>query len=181
MKIYTKKGDGGTTSLFGGGQVEKSSLRVEACGSADELNCLLGVILTEDDTSEIKNKLRRIQNELFILGTDLATPLEVRIKIPRIKESYTLRLEKEIDVWEEKLPKLKNFIVPGGSSTGAKLHLARARVRCLERNIVALALSSSLNPNILPYINRLSDWFFVFARRTNFICKVPEELWVGRG
>lgn len=169
------------TSLFGGERVEKNSLRIEACGAVDELNCLIGVILAEDGANEIKSKLGRIQNELFVLGTDLATPLEIKITIPRIKKSYTSRLEKEIDSWEENLPKLKNFIVPGGSPTGAKLHLARARARCLERNIVTLARSNSLNPNILPYINRLSDWFFVFARRTNFIYKVPEELWVGRG
>lgn len=181
MKIYTKKGDYGTTTLFGGKRVTKNSLRVKACGIADELNCLLGVILAEDVSSEIKDKLGRIQNELFILGTDLATPLELEIEIPRIKKYYIIRLEKEIDLWERSLPKLKNFIMPGGGSTGSKLHLARARVRCLERNIVTLALANSLNTNILPYINRLSDWFFVFARRTNFVDKVPEKLWIGRG
>ncbi len=181
MRIYTKTGDKGTTSLFGGQRVEKNSLRVEACGGADELNCLLGVIVAEDKSTEIKNKLHRIQNELFVLGADLATPADVKIKIPRIQKSYISRLEKEIDLWDKKLPKLKNFIVPGGSLTGAKLHLARAQARCLERNIVALACSNSLNSNILPYINRLSDWFFVFARRTNFVYEAPEEVWVGRG
>lgn len=181
MKIYTKKGDAGTTSLFGGKRVEKNSLRVEANGKADELNSLIGVIVAEGVPAEIEKKLRRIQLELFVLGADLATPLDVKVKIPRIKKDFAVRLEKEIDGWEKNLPKLKNFIVPGGGRPGSRLHLARATARCLERNIVTLDRLERLNKHILPYVNRLSDWFFVVARRTNFLEKSPESVWVGRG
>ena len=180
MKIYTKKGDRGETSLFGGQKVDKNSLRVEAYGKADELNSLIGVIIAEDVPKNVLNKLGRIQNELFILGTDLATPMDVKIKVPRIKKFDTVRLEKEIDAWEKELPKLKNFIVPGGSKTGSKLHLARATSRCLERIVVALDRNDRLNPAVLSYVNRLSDWFFVLARHTNFEAGSKEIVWKGR-
>jgi len=180
MKIYTKKGDRGETSLFGGQKVDKNSLRVEAYGKADELNSLIGVIIAEDVPKNVLNKLGRIQNELFILGTDLATPMDVKIKVPRIKKFDTVRLEKEIDAWEKELPKLKNFIVPGGSKIGSKLHLARATSRCLERIVVALDRNDRLNPAVLSYVNRLSDWFFVLARHTNFEAGSKEIVWKGR-
>lgn len=179
-KIYTKKGDRGETSLFGGQKVDKNSLRVEAYGKADELNSLLGVIIAEDVPRDVYQKLARIQNELFILGTDLATPADVKIKVPRIKKNNTSSLEREIDIWQKELPKLTNFIVPGGSSAGSKLHLARATSRCLERIVVALDRQDRLNPAILPYVNRLSDWFFVLARHTNFVAKSKETVWRGR-
>jgi cob(I)alamin adenosyltransferase len=180
MKIYTKKGDRGETSLFGGQKVDKNSLRVEAYGKVDELNSLLGVIISEDAPKNVFKKMARIQNELFILGTDLATPIDIKIKVPRIKKNFTTKLEKEIDTWEKELPKLKNFIVPGGSRAGSKLHLARATSRCLERIVVALDRSDRLNPTILPYVNRLSDWFFVLARHTNFMANSKETVWKGR-
>ncbi|MBI3341964.1 cob(I)yrinic acid a,c-diamide adenosyltransferase [Candidatus Curtissbacteria bacterium] len=180
MKIYTKTGDQGTTSLFGGKRVDKNSLRVEAYGKVDELNSYLGVILTGEESRDISSKLQRIQLELFTLATDLATPSDVKIKVPRISKRDVTRLEKEIDDWEKNLPKLRNFIVPGGSKIGAMLHLARTQARCLERIVVSLDRTDRLNGNILPYINRLSDWFFVFARRTNLEAKQPEKIWQGR-
>lgn len=180
MKIYTKTGDGGTTSLFGGERVLKNSLRVEAYGKADEINSLIGVILCEDPSVGISKKLVRIQNELFILGTDLATPVTVKIKVPRIKQDFIIRLEREIDRMEADLPRLKNFILPGGSKTGSRLHLARSVVRCLERILVTLDHQDKINPKILPYINRLSDWFFVLARHANWAQNIKEVPWVKR-
>lgn len=181
VKIYTKTGDAGVTSLLGGKRVDKNDKRVEAYGTCDELNSLVGMVISEGPDSKTCAKLLRIQQELFVLGTDLATPMEIRIKVPRVKKSFTARLEKEIDWWDRSLPELKNFIVPGGSKTGALLHLARARCRCLERILVGLDRTDSLNKQILPYVNRLSDWFFVLARHTNHVAGSEEVIWRGRG
>lgn len=179
MKIYTKTGDSGMTSLFGGKRVSKDSLRVEACGKCDELNSQLGVIMSENPPTEIAKKLLRIQQEIFVLGADLATPISVNLKVPRVKKSFTNRLEREIDVMESGLPKLKNFILPGGGKVGARLHLARSAVRCLERILVTLGYQDKLNPKIFPYINRLSDWFFVLARHANWAQNFKEVPWIG--
>ena len=181
VKIYTKSGDRGQTSLFGGQKVEKSDLRIEAYGNVDELNSLIGVILAEDLSLEISKKLVRIQNELFVLGSDLATPLNIKIKIPRVVKSFTNRLEKEIDSWQKDLPQLKKFILPGGSKVGAKLHLARSTARRTERSIVRLASQENINERDIIYINRLSDWFFVLARFVNKVEKIKETEWKGRG
>lgn len=177
VKIYTKTGDTGSTSLFGGGRVLKNSLRVEAYGKADELNSLLGVVVAEDPSRDISRKILRIQNEIFILGTDLATPLTVKLKVPRIKNNFTARLEAEIDAMEGNLPKLKNFILPGGTKVGSRLHLARSVSRCLERILVTLDREDKINPKILPYVNRLSDWFFVLARHANWAQNFKEVIW----
>lgn len=180
MKIYTKTGDDGTTSLFGGKRVNKNSLRVEAYGKADEINCLLGTIIAEDSPKEIRIKLLRIQQEFFVLGADLATPRELKLKIPRIQKTFTTRLEREIDEMEKKLPKLKNFILPGGGKVGSKLHLARSTVRCLERILVTLGHRDRINTKILPYVNRLSDWLYVLARHANKLENYKEVPWRGR-
>lgn len=181
MKIYTKGGDRGTTSLFGGKRIDKDNLRIEAYGNVDELNSLVGTILAENPYSDISKKLLRMQKELFVLGSDLATPREVRIKIPRVKRSFTNRLEKEIDAWQKKLPKIKKFVLPGGTKIGARLHLARTLARRAERKIVALSKQEKINVNAQIYINRLSDWFFVAARYVNKIDHVKETTWKGRG
>jgi len=176
VRIYTRTGDNGVTALFGGKRVDKNDVRVEACGTCDELNSLIGVVVYECSGGTGK-KLLRIQNELFVLGGDLATPLEVKVSVPRVRKNFTARLEREIDAWDKSLPVLKNFIVPGGSRIGAMLHLARARCRCLERIVVRLDRTDSLNRHVLPYINRLSDWFFVLARHTNYEAKSGEIIW----
>lgn len=181
MKIYTKTGDRGTTSLFGGKRVAKDSGRIDAYGYVDELNSLVGTILAENPNSDISKKLLRIQTELFVLGSNLATPREVRIKIPRVTKTFTNRLEKEIDIWEKKLPKIKKFVLPGGTKIGAGLHLARTVARRAEREIVALSKQEKINVNAQIYINRLSDWFFVAARYVNKIDHVKEKTWKGRG
>ncbi len=181
MKIYTKTGDSGTTSLFGGKRVDKNSLRIEAYGCVDELNSLIGVIVAGKPPADVLKKLIRVQAELFILGTDLATPTDVKVKIPRITKGFVARTEKEIDAMEKRLPNLKNFILPGGSKIGSQLHLARTVARRTERRIVELSQAERINQNSLIYINRLSDWLFVMARYINSLEKVKEITWKGRG
>jgi len=200
-KVYTKTGDSGTTSLFGGKRVDKNSARIRAYGEVDELNSLIGVIVSDlrhsgeqsdsrtdsgqarmtDQKLVINKKLLRIQTELFVLGANLATPSDVKTKVPKITKRHIKRLEEEIDSWSDKLPKLRNFILPGGSTIGSKLHLARTVARRAERSIVNLTAQEKINKNILPYINRLSDWFFVMARYVNKGEKQEEKVWRGRG
>jgi len=186
VKIYTKTGDSGTTSLFGGKRIDKDSARIQAYGEVDELNSLIGTILADlegvrplSGVKPLKKKLLRIQEELFVLGADLAAPIEVKVKVPRIKKSFITRLEKEIDGWEKQLPKLKNFILPGGSQVGSKLHLARSVARRAERAIVNLDRTDVINKSAVVYLNRLSDWFFVAARYVNKLENVKENLWRG--
>lgn len=180
MKIYTRTGDSGTTSLFGGERASKHSIRVKSIGYIDELNALLGTVLAESPDKNVTGLLVRIQGELFVLGADLATPNTAKTKVTRIKKPFTTRFEKEIDRMDQELPKLKNFILPGGSSAGAKLHLARTIARRAERAIVTLADEEKINHAILPYINRLSDWLFVLARYVNKLEEKPEQIWKGR-
>lgn len=180
MKIYTKSGDKGKTFLFGGRKVNKNDLRIAAYGNVDELNSLIGVILAEDPPEEISKKLTRIQNELMVLGSDLASPMDVTTTIPRVTQPYVSRLEKEIDSWQKKLPQLKKFILPGGGRIGSKLHLARAVTRRSERSIANLANQEKINAKVLMYVNRLSDWFFVAARQNNKIESIKEVQWLGR-
>lgn len=206
VKIYTKAGDSGTTSLFGGKRVDKDAARIEAYGNVDELNSLIGVILSDllslrgpqrrsnleiatpsltwlamtYGVKNIKDKLIRVQTELFVLGADLSSPVDLKVKIPRITRSFITRLEKEIDTWSKELPQLKKFILPGGSAVGANLHLARAVARRTERSIAVLAKQEKINENAQVYINRLSDWFFVAARYVNKLEKIEEKVWKGR-
>ena len=181
MKIYTKTGDSGTTSLFGGKRLTKDDLRVEADGNVDELNSLLGTVLSEQPPDNIAKKLLRIQEELFVLGTGLASPGILKVKIPRVKKPFITRLEQEIDSWDKNLPKLRNFILPGGSKVGSQLHLARSVARRAERSIAALSQNEKINKNAQIYINRLSDWLFVLARYVNKLEGQEEKIWKGRG
>jgi len=164
-RVYTKTGDKGLTSLIGGNRVSKSSARVEAYGDVDELNSVLGVVLAEVKDEEIKNIIKEIQNDLFIIGADLASPPE--IQVPRIDKERIGELEKTIDKLLEELGPLKEFILPSGSGGGPYIHLARAVSRRAERRIVKLMEEEQLNENVLVYINRLSDLLFVMARIEN--------------
>ncbi len=180
MKIYTKTGDKGTTSLFGGKRVSKSESRISAYGTVDELNASIGVILSENVDVQTKEILIKVQNQLFTLGSDLATPLnesKIRIELPRVKKEMTLFLEKSIDKIESGLPELKNFILPGGIKSAALLHFSRTVCRRAERNVVELMAREQINTEIVKYLNRLSDLLFSLARYENMVNDEPEEEW----
>lgn len=178
MKIYTRSGDEGKTSLFAGGRVSKNHARLHAYGTVDELNSVLGVVLAVGVPEPLSASLHRIQNELFVLGADLATPLEASTSyLVRVPAKLTETLEVEIDAWEATLPPLKHFILPGGSLCGALLHQARTICRRAERWVVALQDNEEINTEALRYLNRLSDWLFVAARYANHALEVPEIIW----
>ena len=177
MKIYTKAGDGGETSLYGGQKVWKNAVRVETYGTVDECNAVLGAAVTAIDDAEVKAVLTRIQGELFEVGADLATPAERGDTVPRVRSEETARLEAEIDRFEAELEPLRHFILPGGSAAGAYLHLARAICRRAERHLVTLTQAEEINPEVGKYLNRLSDYLFVLARLVNHRSGVPETKW----
>jgi cob(I)alamin adenosyltransferase len=162
-KIYTKTGDGGSAGLVDGSRVSKSSLRMAAIGEVDEANAAIGVAIAALDNDTIADHLLEIQNDLFDLGADVATPGEIDGAL-RIVISQVRRLEDDIDVMNTGLPPLESFILPGGSAAVASLHLARAIVRRAERAAVTLHEAEPLNPQLLAYLNRLSDHLFVAAR-----------------
>lgn len=177
MKAYTGTGDKGETSLYGGTRVEKANPRVEAYGAVDELNSLVGLARTHVRPKRLNLILKDVQRDLWTLGGDLASEL-VSANVPRITKEQLDRLETVTDALNSALPRLTRFILPGGSTAGAELHVARAVCRRAERRIVALSKTESINPNVLPYINRLSSLFFVLARTVNKMQRVPEEEFV---
>lgn len=182
MKIYTKKGDFGQTSLFGGDRVPKSSTRIEAYGTVDELNSIIGWTLCDSMTAESKERLKTIQEHLFVLGADLATPESSKTRIDRVDEQEIEYLESAIDDMSESLPELKNFILPGGSPTGAKLHIARTICRRAERlAVLCMEKEEKISGLTLKYLNRLSDFLFVAARYENREADTPEETWKPSG
>ncbi len=179
MKIYTKTGDEGTTGLFGGTRVPKSSPRIAAYGDIDELNAVLGVVIAHAEQSVVQSTLRMIQNHLFILGAQLASP-STDPKIERITSAHIDFLERQIDVMTESLPPLKHFILPGGGRTAAHLHLARTVCRRAERNTVYLSSlpGEPVDNWVMIYINRLSDFLFVFSRLANQLEKLKDIEWI---
>jgi cob(I)alamin adenosyltransferase len=182
MKIYTKTGDDGTTSLFSGGRVRKHHLRVEAYGTVDELNSHIGVIRAHKPSMPTEELLITIQEHLFRLGADLATPMDAKAEwLIRITAKETEWIEYRIDQFTEHLEPLKNFILPGGSLVGANLHVARTVCRRAERLVVALAEIEPINDQSLIYLNRLSDWLFTAARYENKQANIPEDKWIVRG
>ena len=162
-KIYTRTGDGGTAGLVDGSRVSKSSLRMTAIGEVDEANAAIGVAIAALTDSDVQLQLLRIQNDLFDLGADVATPGEVEGAL-RIVAEQVARIEIEIDDMNASLEPLTSFILPSGSAGVSALHLARAIVRRAERAAVALDQAEALNPQLLAYLNRLSDHLFVAAR-----------------
>ena len=162
-KIYTRTGDKGSAGLVDGSRVSKSSLRMTAIGEVDEANAAIGLAIAELDEGPVSGQLLEIQNDLFDLGADVATPGKIDGAL-RILASQVERLERDIDVMNAGLAPLESFILPGGSASVAALHLARAIVRRAERAAVALNESEPLNPQVLAYLNRLSDHLFVAAR-----------------
>ena len=181
MKIYTKTGDAGETGLFGGRRLPKSDPRVEAYGDVDEVNAHLGWAGTQLTHLPLKDTIRRIQSDLFMLGADLATapdaPAAATARTVRIGEAEVRALEALIDGWEKELKPLKNFILPGGSPGAAALQVCRAVCRRAERSVVRLAAGEVVNPVAIVYLNRLSDFLFVLARWVNFREGVEEPLW----
>ena len=178
MKIYTRAGDGGETSLFAGGRVSKGHMRLHAYGTIDELNTILGLALAAGLDPALREAVLRVQRDLFTVGADLATPLDADAKwIVRVSDDLTQRLEQEIDEWQAALPPLKNFILPGGALPGAFIHQARTVCRRAERWIVEVGAHEALNPEVVKYVNRLSDWLFVLARMANQLGGHPEVTW----
>ncbi|MCW9708872.1 cob(I)yrinic acid a,c-diamide adenosyltransferase [Fodinibius salsisoli] len=177
MKIYTKKGDQGNTSLFGGTRVPKSSARIEAYGTVDELNSIVGLGASYTLSDQGTKWVKKVQEDLFVLGADLATPPSSKTRIDRINEEAITYLEEAIDTMEEELPTLKNFILPGGSQAGATFHLARTVCRRAERATVACRKTEEISDLTIKYLNRLSDFFFVLARFENKKAGTREEAW----
>ena len=178
MKIYTKTGDKGTTSLVYGERVSKTDARVEAYGTCDEANSMIGLALSYlnnekfEEKKDILEVFHRIQTSLFHVGAELSTPAGKEVKW-KVSTNDITQLEQVMDGWDEKIPPLQNFILPGGHPSGAGLHVARTIVRRAERK--AVAIGEDVNPLVLSYLNRLSDFLFVAARYINY-CLKEEEL-----
>jgi cob(I)alamin adenosyltransferase len=177
--LYTRGGDKGETSLYGAARVAKDSLRVDAYGTIDELNSSIGVAVAACGHKEISRQLKRIQAELFAAGADLATEFGGKgaARVPRIEKKDTERLESMVDELQGRLPRLTTFILPGGSQLAASLHLARAVCRRAERRVVALGRAEKINPEMVPYLNRLSTYLFNAARYANVLEGVKDEAW----
>jgi cob(I)alamin adenosyltransferase len=178
-KIYTRTGDDGMTGLAGGQRVPKDSQRVETYGTIDELNSQIGAALATGLCERLTADLRLIQNELFDLGADLATPAasQARHPVPTIQPRQIDKLERLIDEFNEVVGPLANFLLPGGSPGAAQLHVARTVCRRAEREATTLARDESIGATVLPYLNRLSDALFVMARYENHERGVAEPLW----
>ncbi len=178
MKIYTKTGDDGTTSLYGGKRVAKSNLRIDAYGTVDELNSVLGICRSLEPPKKVDIILKRIQNQLFNLGADLATPISKKDSLNfRINSDDIKFLEISIDKYDAENKPLKKFILPAGSIVSTYLHFARTVCRRAERLVVKLAGKETINKNTIVYLNRLSDLLFVMARWVNKKNKIREIFW----
>jgi len=184
-RIYTKAGDGGQTRLVGGQKVAKDSARLESYGTVDELSSCLGLTRAALATppvpagaAELSDVIKRVQNELFNLGSDLATlPEDRHPKQPLIEARHVAALEHELDAWNETLPELRSFVLPGGGWVAASLHLARTVCRRAERLVVSLRATEAVGDQVLPYLNRLSDALFVMSRHASRLYSEPEPLW----
>jgi cob(I)alamin adenosyltransferase len=180
VKIYTRRGDDGTTGLLGGDRLRKDALRIEAYGTVDELNAAVGVARAALSDREVDAALARIQEELFVLGAELATAPGVQAP-EELGADRVARLESEIDRWHEELEPLRNFILPGGTAAAAALHQARTVCRRAERAVVRLGEREPVRKEALAYLNRLSDHLFVAARVANHRAGRPDVPWRPRG
>lgn len=181
MKIYTKTGDDGTTGLLGGTRVAKYDLRIEAYGTVDELNSHVGLLGTLQGTEPEETTLKQVQDRLFALGASLATDdAHSRVYRPDLHPDDTLALEAQMDAWETTLPPLKNFVLPGGCAANAHAHLCRTVCRRAERRVVELKETAWVQEEVLLYLNRLSDWFFMYSRVLSQRLGAPEVAWVPR-
>ncbi|MGB3607033.1 cob(I)yrinic acid a,c-diamide adenosyltransferase [Psychroserpens sp.] len=186
MKIYTKTGDQGTTALFGGTRVPKHHMRIDSYGTVDELNSHLGLIRDQDINDHYKEVLKDIQDKLFTIGAILATDPEKavlkngtqRLNIPKISEDHILNLEDEMDSMNESLPEMTHFVLPGGHQTVSFCHIARCVCRRAERLASALNDLEPFQPESLKYLNRLSDYLFVLARKLSHDLQAEEVKWI---
>lgn len=179
MKIYTRTGDDGTTGLIGGSRVKKHNIRLEAYGTIDELNSYIGLIRSMQTDEHADKVLEIIQNKLFVIGANLATDDSIDLikkQLPCKKADIEL-LEKEMDEMNMVLPELRNFILPGGCQASSFCHVARTVCRRAERRIVELAENNEIDPILIKFVNRLSDYLFVLSRKVTLDQKAPEILW----
>ncbi len=180
FKIYTKTGDKGDTSLFGGKRLPKSHIRIESYGTVDELNSYIGLVRDIVGNDEIRIVLKEVQDRLFTIGSNLASDPGKNMTTPDVIESDVELLEKEIDRMNENLPDLKSFILPGGHQHVSFCHLARCVCRRAERLVVALNLEEKVEPILIHYLNRLSDYLFVLSRQIGQDLGVDEIIWKPR-
>ncbi len=178
MKIYTKKGDTGTTSLLGGTKVPKNDLRIEAYGTVDELNSYLGLIGDFEAVADQLELIRKVQDRLFVIGSQLANdPSRSLFEVPKLNEADVEHLENSIDDMEALLPPLTNFVLPGGHPANSTAHVARCVCRRAERRVVELNERAPVDPLMLRYLNRLSDWLFVLSRHVSRKTESSEITW----
>ena len=175
-KIYTKTGDDGSTGLIGGKKISKANQRIIAYGTVDELNASIGIVLSSEEDNDIHDLLEKIQNDLFVVGADLAN-VDLEIKSNRITEEMIKFLENHIDELENELSPITYFILPGGDPVASQVHLARAISRRAESQIVKLSEKETINKNCLVYMNRLSDLLFVIARVINKRKMIKDVAW----
>ena len=181
MKIYTKTGDKGQTSLIGGTRVPKHHLRIESYGTVDELNSYIGLIRDQQVSEHQQNLLKEIQDRLFTIGSALASdPEKSKMKIPDLHQEDIELLEKEIDTMTAELPELRHFILPGGSNAVSFCHLARCVCRRAERICVHLSEDSFVDEKVMVYLNRLRDYLFVLSRKLCFDNQIEENKWIPR-
>ena len=178
MKVYTKTGDQGETSLFGGKRVKKYNLRINAYGTSDELNSWIGLIRDQHIDNRFKNILTEVQDRIFTLGAELAAdPDKPKLKLPHIEEKDILLLENEIDFMDESLPEMTKFTLPGGHTTVSYCHITRCVCRRCERLVIELADEAEVSPLIIKYLNRLSDYLFVLGRKIAQDLNADEVYW----
>ncbi|HLV60045.1 MAG TPA: cob(I)yrinic acid a,c-diamide adenosyltransferase [Fredinandcohnia sp.] len=179
FRIYTRTGDKGDTGLFGGGRVRKDDPRVEAYGTVDELNAAIGLAAATTDDAQVRDWLRRIQSELFVLGAELATPDPAHVKkqVAHLDAETIARWEQVIDTIDAEVPPLQHFVLPGGAPAAAHLHLARTICRRAERRLLSLAAQAEIRSECVAYLNRLSDLLFMLARLLNHRGGVDEPIW----
>lgn len=186
MKIYTKTGDKGTTALFGGTRVPKHHIRIDAYGTVDELNSWIGLLKDQPVTAETKETLNYIQDRLFVIGAILATPPEKeilkngkqRLTISKISETDCVLLENQIDIMNDSLPPMTHFILPGGHQSVSFCHITRTVCRRAERISCLLNEDEPVNPTVIQYLNRLSDYLFVLARKLSYDLYAEEIKWI---
>ena len=181
MKIYTKKGDSGTTQLIGGTRIPKHSLRIESYGTVDELNSYIGLIRDQEINPLYREQLNEIQDRLFTLGSNLAVDAsKSNMKLPEASEEDVAFLEKAMDDMDSQLPEMKSFVLPGGHTTVSFCHIARCVCRRAERNVTHLNEVEAIDPVVMKYLNRLSDYLFVLSRKLTQDLHAVEQAWKPR-